>query len=306
MAVFVVWILVGVVFVATLGLWVALGLTNRYRKIPHFFWNQVGSQIAFCATSDFYVAKKKGHPVQTPGGRDVVVVNETFSFHSGCVDSNRKCEWFYPRAFQPELFVPFASHSINLPEEINFLHQKYLDQGWIRKKQEQNKSHFFRMRFAEEQYRISEWLLWCLTILFVLLVFAFLGQSHLNGISNNERIVSVYLTDDNGEVYEVSSKRKDAHKLLVLESPNRTLFKGTVQSAQTLSSNMHRACVVSKNQSTLCGFVAPSLVPQKGDTVYLRVAEFMHSLGKPRIFGVWVVPDKDAQNLIRSGFAVEE
>lgn len=299
------WVFFGVVSVVTSGLFVARSFADRWRKLPNFLYNSVGGRFALCSSGDFYVAKKKGQFTKTPGGRNLVVVDET----ACCpLDDQRfpPINHFYPRSENAELFVPYASPSVVAPEGISFLGSQAITDEWIRAKEEQNKKLFWRLRFAEHHYRISDWLLAGTLILFVLSVFTAIGQSVLNERDDGERIVSISLTDANGEVYELRSKGRDAHKLLVYEGGHteRMIYRGVVRDMQILSSNMCRVCIALKNGNVLCGF-SPEIL-QKGSVASMRIEEFLHSPGRPRMFGVWVVPEKDAQSLIKAGFAVEE
>ena len=305
--VFVLWILSGVALIVTLVLWVAFEFTERWRKLPHFFWNGVGNQYAFCSSSDFDVAKKMGSFIKTPNGRNLILVQNTFHFDDRYVEDRRIDQYFHPCVLNMELFVPFASKSISIPEGTEFLAPKELNIDLVRSKKEQNKNRFWRMRFAHHHDDIVSLLSVSMFFFFFLFIPATIGQMILNDRANDEKVVTVYLTNENGQVYDVRSKYKDRYKMLVhgVSDPYKILWGGTVRDVQVLSSNMYRVCVVSRGEDVLCGF-APAPAPHKGDLVYLRIEEFMHYPDYPSKTGVWVVPEKDAQNLLKAGFVVQD
>lgn len=302
--VFVLWVFFGVAFVVTLALWAAYELMGHWRKLPHFFWNMRASRFALCSSGDFHVAKKKGKFTKTTGGRNLVVVDET----ACCFRDDGQfppANWFYPRSENAELFVPYASPPAVAPVGVSSLDSGEVSDEWIRTKEEQNKKLFWRMRVADHYNQVVSYLIVSAFVTACLFVFASIGQLVLGDRASDEKIISVSLTDVNGDVYESRYKGRDAHKLLVYEGgkPERVIYRGVVRDMQILSSNMCRVCIAMKN-GVLCGF-SPEIL-QRGSVAHMRIGEFLHSPGLPRMFGVWVVPEKDAQSLIKAGFAVEE
>jgi hypothetical protein len=169
------WLFCGVAFVVTLALLAAYELMERWRKLPNFYWNRLGSRFALCSSGDFYVAKNKGRFIKTPGGRNLVVVDET----ACCQNDDRQfppMNWLCPHSENAELFIPYASPSVVAPEGVSFLGSKEIGYEWIRTKEEQNKKLFWRMRAADYHNLVVSCLLVSALIVVCLFVFAGIGQ----------------------------------------------------------------------------------------------------------------------------------
>jgi hypothetical protein len=272
-------ILLGISVVVWLVVFLVERLADRYNKLPHFFWNEVGGVCAVASITDYQRARTKVH--------EMVLVAETLTLsedpHSPrTINTKRGCLILIPNSIacclpsneRKDLFVPFTSERY-LPfseQESMFTPNSDVWEFAERKKRENQEADprlWFR-DFIDNNYGK---LFGTQCVCVILTILCFFTWAITSAARLNQEPTIVYTTSPSGALTEIHTTYEKEHELLLRNDRGEAddmIISGVVVELLPIGGGITQVCISRHPGERDCGSANSSLHINVGDVAYLK------------------------------------